>query len=72
MRDLLRVIALTTLVAAFCVAAAAAQETDRVRVGGSNTTAITENSLITLFCSRLTMPSVASSRKVILFARKCA
>ena len=38
MRDLLRLIALTTLVAAFFVAAASAQETDRVRVGGSNTT----------------------------------
>ena len=33
------------------------------------TTAITENSLMILFCSRLTTPSMASSTKVILLER---
>ena len=41
-----------------------------IGVGGINTTAITENSLIMLFCSRLTTPSIASSTKVILLERQ--
>jgi hypothetical protein len=39
-------------------------------IHGMNTTAITENSLMMLFCSRLTSPKVASSKNWILLLRK--